>query len=480
MTVQSAQRTTLTKQIESAITLTERLCAGQPINQVYYFRLCTQLGLQLKGSSQERTNSNIYLWSGNCHKNGIGTKRNEATAIVQYTKGAALGNLECMIQLAILHDPDTHVPTLENNNVFFHWCTLAVNQYEIEAPTYSEDLRKIYSYLYTWFGNCYYIGFGTAVNIETAKFWFEKGAALGNFSCKNNLADIYNTERSTNPSLENKAAFFKWCSQAAEQLEHHQDLEMEYSYLYNWLGDCYNNGSGTAVNIETAKYWFEKGAALGNLSCKINLAILFSKERQINSSPENNAGCFEWCAQAISQLEFEGRRDPKEQYSFLYNWLATCFKSAIGTEQNMSAATYWYERGAELGNSICMIRLAGFYRNKIYPNEAIPQIKPPLREQDQQLIQANSHPDLKMEYQFPDDREELLRRAFNWCFKAADQLDKTEQLKAKYSHIYWWLSQYYASPNFLEDETTVYDPVKAVDYSNRARTAGYNFKAGEA
>ncbi len=538
-------------QIQHLGHLRNRLFAHDPsIDKGNYFNLCVALGLQLTGQPEERDYSYIYLWSGNCFKNGIGTKQDEANAIAQYKKGADLGNLQCKIRLAEFYHEDF---TEESNANLFNWCFQAATQlvdedlklqkkysyiymwlgelfadaqntdtaniwyekgaaledlqcaiYRVESfydevfhapsPENKSDLfswtikvvhmlkehpdKLEYSHLYNWLGDCCRNGIGTKVNIEAAKHWFEKGAASGNLACKINLALLYETETKENPSQENKTSYFHWCTEAVSQLEEEpQDLKVKYSFLYNWLGNCYKSGIGVALDSEMAINLFEKGAILNFFYCKKNLADLYYSKLLEIPSQKNKAEAFRWCCEAVLQLN----QTPTLQVEFsrLYFWLATCFESAIGTEKNMARAIYWYEKGAELGNSRCMIRLAGYYREQIdmVPDEVIPPIMAPLpayQEEEQQPIQVYSYPQLEVNHVLSNNRNVQLRNAFHWCLAAANQLDNEKQLRTEFPYIYWWLTQYYDAENFYEDgRNTLHDPLLAGYYGSLAIEAGY-------
>ena len=101
-------------------------------------------------------------------------------------------------------------------------------------------------------GTMYKRGWGVERNDSQAYEWLEKSAKQGNKMAQNNLAGLYARDNTQN----NDDKVLQMLHQSAENSN-------AVSAHYN-LGVMYENGYGTAVDLQKAEYYFSKAAASGN------------------------------------------------------------------------------------------------------------------------------------------------------------------------------------------------------------------------
>ncbi|MBR3481314.1 MAG: sel1 repeat family protein [Neisseriaceae bacterium] len=101
-------------------------------------------------------------------------------------------------------------------------------------------------------GTMYRSGWGVERDLQQAQYWLEKSAQQGNKMAQNNLAGAYLRDNTQNND-----------QQAFELLKQSVESDRDVASHFN-LGVMYENGYGTAVDLQKAEYHFSRAAATGH------------------------------------------------------------------------------------------------------------------------------------------------------------------------------------------------------------------------
>jgi TPR repeat protein len=186
-------------------------------------------------------------------------------------------------------------------------------------------------------------------DVEGAKEWYEKAAALGNAAAMNNFGTLLEKEK-------DKEGAKVWYEKAialsnADAMTNlgrllHQEKNIAGAKV--WYEKAIALGNVAAMNNfgslleekdkEGAKVWYEKAAVLGNVAAMYNLGILLYKE--------DKAGAKEW-AQKAANLNHRGAMN---NLGFL-----------LEEEENILDAYKWYKKAAKDGSIISMLNIVYLY-----------------------------------------------------------------------------------------------------------------------
>jgi len=107
-------------------------------------------------------------------------------------------------------------------------------------------------------GEMYQKGVGVKLDKKKAERLFRMAADRGNATAQSNVAVLLDSEQKFEEA-------FRYYALAADQ---------GYTDAEYCLGLCYKAGEGTEVDLDKARYWFERGAAKGDKEAIENLATL--------------------------------------------------------------------------------------------------------------------------------------------------------------------------------------------------------------
>ena len=141
-------------------------------------------------------------------------------------------------------------------------------------------------------GNMYYDGLCVEMDMKRALYWYEKGAKHGNIWCHARLARMYANGLGVKKDVGHAISILKnaavsgdiWCIDYLVELsgsdkQYQETLQWALKILESYgesgnieaiskLGNIYFTGAFVDRNLDTALYWYEKGAKIGDYGCK--------------------------------------------------------------------------------------------------------------------------------------------------------------------------------------------------------------------
>lgn len=220
-------------------------------------------------------------------------------------------------------------------------------------------------------GCCYRNGYGTIIDHEKARFWYEKSSGNGCTRAMRHIAITYEEGQGVPQSYE-KAA--EWYLKAAEQNDREAQFRMGYYYVVGkgvprndnnaveWytkaakkghagaqsmLGYYYEYGYGISKNYETAVEWYTKAAELGNKTSQRRLGDFFYYGIGV---PKNYETAVKWYLKVAEQKDVE-----------VHLILAKCYEEGKGVLQDYEQSVKWYKEAAEQGNAEALYKLGVCY-----------------------------------------------------------------------------------------------------------------------
>ena len=111
------------------------------------------------------------------------------------------------------------------------------------------------------------------------------------------------------------------------------DAEMGNGDAQLMVGDCYEYGLGTSIDLDSAKKWYALAAEQGNEIAQYKLGSLM----EFGKNPNTKQAAY-WYKEAAE------RGHGYAQYK-----LGLCYETGSGVEQDISQAAYWYSRAKGKG-----------------------------------------------------------------------------------------------------------------------------------
>lgn len=257
-------------------------------------------------------------WLGEAYLEGCGVDVDDTKAIEYFRLGAEQGDADCQCELGICCANSTGVQKDLQQAVY--WYQEAANQQNINAMYYLAE--------------CYENGWGKTKDTAQAVNWYKQAADLGNVDAQCKVAVF---------CLRNDATYDEavhYFSMAAEQ----GDFEAT-----NWLGRCYEEGWGVAINNEQAVKYYILAAEQGYAVAQCNLANCYISGRGIEKNPEKAAEFYEKAAK---------QGDTIAQFQ-----LFRCYKNGFGVEQDEQESLRWLKKAATDELSQAQYELAKLYHD---------------------------------------------------------------------------------------------------------------------
>ena len=357
------------------------------------------------------------LHLGQFHCFGIGTAKDMKLGQSWLKRGADLGNRDCAIFLGqsigktdgaaarVIFEQaiseghlfaHTELAELDPTRARYHWEQALLSEHPYTYTKYGEYLinqsatdeekfthvdwiRKgadggdIYAHilLSTW----YTVGAnGCTKDEEVAKYWAQKGAAMGSPACYWTLGRMgfYAKDKDGNAEFEKllrRASMLKdewsqsllgwhfvWKGKTFEaQQEGVQWLRCAarqgYKPAMYRLSEALRDGRGADVDEKEALYWLQLGADLGNSDCQCALGVCYLNGGIMEKDFDKAHQWFQ-----IASLQGEG-----------WPWylLGISYEDGLGVTKDYEAAVRCFKEGAELGDprSIFKVGMAYYYGN---------------------------------------------------------------------------------------------------------------------
>ena len=299
--------------------------------------------------------------------------------------------------------------------LLYHWKRIGADEqgkanYEMARQWYDQALEYGCTDAYNNIAIIYEEGLGKyEKDIEQAIEYYQKGAALGNGKCMNNLGLLYQgmedyenayawyqkgAEFDNSNSMVNLGIFYEkgyyvgqsdeqayeWYTKAADadnksgwrklgntfyfgELSKEKDYEkaLRYylrgadlgdSYCMYLAGFMYKYGQGTDKNLANAKEWLTAAADAGNEDAAYELGVLLL---------DGGDGIETNIEEAISRLEFAAQKDHLEACAELgYDYVT----GSKGIEENLEEGAKWLSKAADMGDLTSTVYLGTYYRKK--------------------------------------------------------------------------------------------------------------------
>ncbi|EFC43263.1 predicted protein [Naegleria gruberi] len=158
-----------------------------------------------------------------------------------------------------------------------------------------------------------------------------KGAQLGDYTMQFDLANYYKTSEQHSEAIQ-------WFLKALAHNNKKENLT-----IYNYLGNCYLEGSGLEKDIKKAQYWFEKSALKGNAYGQFGVASCHDENHSYTKA-------FEWYKKAADHGDSNA----------LFN-VAYCYEWGEGVEKDLSKSFEWFLKSAEKGDAEAQYRIGMRY-----------------------------------------------------------------------------------------------------------------------
>lgn len=184
-------------------------------------------------------------------------------------------------------------------------------------------------------GCCYRNGYGTVVDYQKARLWYDKSSNNGCIRAMRHIARTYEEGLGVPQSYE-KAA--EWYLKAAEQ----NDAEAQFH-----LGALYEDGQGVPLNHEKSVEWYTKAADQGHESAQFSLGFCYSSGKGV---PQNYEKAVEWYKKAADQGDATAQL-----------FLGRCYEKGEGVMKNYEEAFKWYEMASEQGDNVAKCLLGKCY-----------------------------------------------------------------------------------------------------------------------
>ena len=305
---------------------------------------------------------------------GSGTAQDFAAAKLWFEKAAAQGNIGAMEELGFLCERglgcDVDIPKAKewyekaaekgNAAAMVGLGKMYFRGYDGIAQDYAQALvwfRKAAAiwrtapeesrwkviYLFFYLGRIYTEGLGVEKNAMMGLRAFLTGANNGNITCAHRLAESYEDGTFTAKSQENSKRWYAVCIDAENRIVYADDMAMRP------ISRIYRDGKGVEKDLEIARQWSRKAAALGNVQCLSDLGNAYL----------SGSGVPKDVKEGLALLEAAACRG----YYFAQKDLGILYYNGKKVSKDHEKARYWLEKAAALGNGQAMEILSRMYRN---------------------------------------------------------------------------------------------------------------------
>ncbi|MEP7043134.1 MAG: SEL1-like repeat protein [Dokdonella sp.] len=215
-------------------------------------------------------------------------------------------------------------------------------------------------------GYDYEKGYGGAADATKAIAWYRKAAAQGSADGLFNLGRAYQYGIGVAADVAQAHAYYDQAAnhgskEAREALGSTQDAYAQAKQLYDaknyvegsrrmlqaaeagnaraqfMIGTAYEFGSGVAVDLGQAAFWYEKAAAQGDAKAQKNLGSLYEAGAGV---PENWALAVAWYRKSAEQHDADGEFALGRMYQF-----------GMAVPQDRQTAIQWFQRAGDLGHA---------------------------------------------------------------------------------------------------------------------------------
>ena len=227
----------------------------------------------------------------------------------------------------------------------------AVQGFEKSVDT-SPDDRIFYR-----LGTMYESGTGTEKDIDTARRYYEKSAALKNGDAMCALGKLY---------LQKEYSFYDPTT-AISYLE--QAIDAGNRTAAFRLATMYHKGVDVPRDFEKSLLYYRQAAedpVAPNAYAAYELGRMYEKGEGISPDPAEAAKWYATAYQGFCQLEENGRGDDR-----LYYRMAMMNLHGVGTPEDVRKAATYFEKAVEGGNTFAAYTLASMYRqgNGVAPDD---------------------------------------------------------------------------------------------------------------
>ena len=368
-----------------------------------------------------------------------------------------------------------------------------------ETTTKSDSQANLAEELYNK-GMDYFFGRGVLRDENEAVRSFQSAAALGHTGALNWLKEIKKNKTKAEQEKDEKEREEKQQKEFEEQREkwYQQALlcqkegKMEEAFslfrhaadagnasAQNWVGVCYGNGRGVAVNKTEAVRWYQKAAENGDTWGQYNYALYLENGTGTAKNPAEAVKWYRkaaeqghvwgqhnyaWClvnGEGIAKNEAEAvkwfRKAADAGNASAQNWLGVCYGDGRGVAVNKTEAVRWYQKAAENGDMYGQYNYALYLENGTgtakNPAEAVKWYRKAAEEGH-----AKSQNELGRCYENGIGISKNMTEAVRWYKKAAEQGNAWGQ------HNYAWC--------LINGEGIAKNEAEAVKWFRKAAEAG--------
>lgn len=261
---------------------------------------------------------------GCMYNNGLGTELNEKEAIIWLTKAADNGHTQAQSALGKIY--------FANNDI-----SQAIKYYTMAAQGNDQYSQYRLGILYLQ---------DEFKDIPKSLNWLELSAIQGNPFAQYKLGSLYSGKCDNLSHLENTETSQMWYSKALNNFVT-EDKETPSPDTEYKIAQMYENGLGTAVDMDKAIEYYTLSAEKENTYAQYRLGTLYSGRCDTMSHLKDTAAAQFWYAKALANLQKEYESSPSADTAYR---IGTMYHFGNGTEKDIGAAKLWYAEAVELGS----------------------------------------------------------------------------------------------------------------------------------
>ncbi len=284
-----------------------------------------QEAFELFRNAAEAGNIQAQNHLGVCYRNGQGVLKNDKEAVAWYRKAANHGYAIAQTNLGVCYYNGQGIK--KNRTVAAKW--------------FQKSADQGFAHAQYMLGLCNEKGAGLPIDLQKALTWYRLAASQDHADAVKAVARL---EKELKEKKEDSAELFRRGRTAEVQGKYTEAVqfyrraaELGSADAQNWLGLCYDNGTGVAQNNTEAARWYKKAAEQGNSAGQHNYGICLEVGRGV--------------AQNTTEAVMWYRRSAEQGFPNAYNKLGLCYENGIGVAKNNAEAARWYKKAAEQGDS---------------------------------------------------------------------------------------------------------------------------------